>query len=188
MKRNHIVVFVNRKVEIEVRKHYILSILPLGKSRIRVTGHVRQVSITIKRQGGRRKHANNKAGNKITGILSIENVVYPALSVVKCSKVRFGRPLDIPMMSFGSDKKEDMSGYMTAKSKEGKKKQKSTAPKNVAASIFEKMEVRAWVKLANAIIDMMEGKPRTVKECIRTMREKAMIQLLYDLSCQLKTL
>lgn len=188
MKRNHVVVFVNRKVEIEVRKHYILSILPLGKGRIRVTGHVRQVSITIKGQGGRRKHASNKTGNKTAGILSIEKVVNPALSVAKCSRMRYSRPFDIPMMSFEWDKKEDMIGNMTAKSKEGKKKQKSTAPKNVAASIFEKMEVRAWVKLADAIIDMMEGKPRTVKECIRTMREKAIIQLLYDQSCQLKTL
>lgn len=188
MKRNHIVILVNRQVEIEGKKHYVLSILPLGKERIRVTGHVRQVSITIKGQGGRRKHANDKAGNKITGILSIEKVVNPALSVVKCSKVRFGRPLDIPMMSFGSDKKEDMSGYMTARSKKGKEKQKSTAPKKFAASIFENMEVCAWVKLANAIIDMMEGKPRTFKECIRTMREKAIIEQLYDLSCQLKTL
>lgn len=187
MKRTHIVVLVNRQVEIEVKKHYFLSILPLGKSRIRVTGHVRQVSITIKGQGGRRKHASNKTGNKTAGILSIEKVVNPALSVVKCSRMRYSRPLDIPMMSFGSDKK-DMSGYMAAKSKEGKKKLKSTVPKNVAANIFEKMDVRACVKLANAIIDMMEGKPRTFKECIRTMREKAIIEQLYDLSCQLKTL
>lgn len=163
MKKNHIVVFVNRKVEIEVKKHYFLSILPLGKGRIRVTGHVRHVSITIRRQGGRRKHASNKAGNKTAGILFIEKAVNPALSVGKCSKVRFGRPLDIPMMSFGSDKKEDMSGYMTAKSKEDKEKLKSKVPKNVAARIFEKMDILACVKLANAIIDMMEGKPRTVK-------------------------
>lgn len=83
MKRAYIVVLVNRQVEIEVKKHYFLSILPLGKSRIRVTGHVRQVSITIKRQGGRRKHAYNKAGNKTAGILSIGKVVNPAFSVTK---------------------------------------------------------------------------------------------------------
>ena len=163
MKRTHIVVLVNRQVEIEVKTHYFLSILPLGKSRIRVTGHVRQVSITIKRQGGRRKHAHNKAGNKITGILSIEKVVNPALSVVKCSMVRNGRPLDIPKMSFEWDKKEDMSGYMTAKSKEDKEKLKSKVPKNVAARIFEKMDILACVKLADAIIDMMELKPKTAR-------------------------
>lgn len=188
MKRTHIVVLVNRQVEIEVKKHYILSILPLGKSRIRVTGHVRQVSINIKRQGGRRKHANNKAGNKITGILPIENVVYPALSVVKCSKVRFGSPLDIPMTHFGWGKKKDISGYMSVKSKKDKGKLKSTVPKNIAASIFEKVNPIAYVKLTDAIIDMLEVKPRTAKECIRTMREKAIIEQLYDLSCQLKTL
>lgn len=54
MKRNHIVVFVNRKVEIEVRKHYVLSIFPLGKGKIIVSGHIRQVTIITKRRGGRR--------------------------------------------------------------------------------------------------------------------------------------
>lgn len=188
MKRNHIVVFVNRKREIEVRTRYVLSIFLLGKGRIRVTGHVRQVSITIKRQGGRRKHASNKASHKTAGILSIGKVVNPAFSVTKCIKLRNGSPLDIPMTHFRWGKKKDISGYMSVKSKKDKGKQKSTAPKKVAASIFENMEVCAWVKLANAIIDMMEGKPRTVKECIRTMREKAIIEQLYDLSCQLKKL
>ena len=186
MKRNHIVVFVNRKVEIEVRKHYVLSILPLGKGRIRVTGHVRQVSITIKRLGGRRKNAGNKADNKTAGILFIEKDVNPAFSVVKCIKVWNGSPLDIPMISFGWDKKVDMFVYMGVKSKEDKGKQKSTVPKNIAASIFEKVNPIAYVKLTDAIIDMMNVEPRTAKECIQTMREKAIIEQLNDLSCKLK--
>lgn len=161
MKRNHIVVFVNRKDEIEMKTRCDLSIFPLKKGRISVTGHVRQVSITNKRLGGRRKQAGNKADNKTAGFLSIGKGVNPAFSVAKCSKVRFGRPLDIPMMSFGWVKKEDMSGYMAAKSKEVKEKQKSTAPKNVAANIFEKMDVLACVKLADAFVDMMEVKPWT---------------------------
>lgn len=186
MKRNHIVVFVNRKREIEVKTRYVLSIFLLGKGRIRVTGHVRQVSITIKRQGGRRKHASNKASHKTAGILSIGKVVNPAFSVTKCIKLRNGSPLDIPMTHFGWGKKKDISGYMSVKSKKDKGKQKSTVPKNIAASIFEKVNPIAYVKLTDAIIDMMSVEPRTAKECIQTMREKAIIEQLNDLSCKLK--
>lgn len=182
MKRNHIVVFVNRKVEIEVRRHYVLIIFLLGKGRIRVTGHVRQVSIIIKRRGGRRKRATNKSA----GILFIEKVVNPAFSVTKCIKLRNGSPLDIPMTHFGWGKKKDISGYMSVKSKKDKGKQKSTVPKNIAASIFEKVNPIAYVKLTDAIIDMMNVEPRTAKECIQTMREKAIIEQLNDLSCKLK--
>lgn len=184
MKRNHIVVFVNRKVEIEVRKHYVLSIFPLGKGKIIVSGHIRQVTIITKRRGGRRKRATNKSA----GILFIEKDVNPAFSVVKCIKVWDGSPLDITMTHFGWRMKKDISGYMSVKSKEGKEKQKSKAPKNITANIFEKVNPFAYVKLADAIIEMMEVKPRTAKECIRTMREKAIIEQLADLSCQLKIL
>ena len=186
MKRNHIVVFANRKREIEVKTRYVLIIFLLGKGRIRVTGHVRQVSITIKRQGGRRKHASNKASHRTAGILSIGKVVNLAFSVTKCIKLRNGSPLDIPMTHFGWGKKTDISGYMSVKSKEGKEKQKSKAPKNITANIFEKVNPFAYVKLADAIIEMMEVKPRTAKECIRTMREKTIIEQRNDLSCKLK--
>jgi hypothetical protein len=43
-----------------------------------------------------------------------------------------------------------------------------------------------YVKLTDAIIDMMNVEPRTAKECIQTMREKAIIEQLNDLSCKLK--
>lgn len=186
MKRNHIVVFVNRKHEIEVNTRYVLSIFLLGKGRIRVTGHVRQVSITIKRQGGRRKHASNKASHKTAGILSIGKVVNPAFSVTKCIKLRNGCPLDIPMMHFGWGKKKDISGYMSVKSNEDKEKQKSTDLKNIATSIFEKVNPIAYVKLTDAIIDMMDVRPRTAKEYIRYMRGKAIIEQLADQTYQLK--
>lgn len=75
---------------------------------------------------------------------------------------------------------------MSVKSKKDKGKQKSTVPKNIAASIFEKVNPIAYVKLTDAIIDMMNVEPRTAKECIQTMREKAIIEQLNDLSCQLK--
>lgn len=184
MKRNHIVVFINRKDEIEMKTRCVLSIFPLGKGKIIVSGHIRQVTIITKRRGGRRKRTTNKSA----GILFIEKDVNPAFSVVKCIKVWDGSPLDIPMISFGWDKKENMSGHMATKSKEGKEKQKSKAPKNITANIFEKVNPFAYVKLADAIIEMMEVKPRTAKECIRTMREKAIIEQLNDLSCQLKIL
>ena len=187
MKRNRIVVFVNRKVEIEMKTRCVLSIFLLGKGRIRVTGHVRQVSITIKRQGGRRKHASNKASHKTAGILSIGKVVNPAFSVVKCIKVWDGSPLDIPMISFGCDKKVDRFVYMDVKCKEDKKL-KSTDSKNNSASIFEKVNLLAFCELADAIANMKEVKLRTGNEYIRYMREKAIIEQLADLSCQLKKL
>lgn len=183
MKRNHIVVFINRKDEIEMKTRYVLSICPLGKRKIIVSGHIRQVTIITKRRGCRRERATNKAA----GILFIEKDVNPAFSVVKCIKVRNGSPLDIPMMSFGWDKKEDLFVYMDVKCKEDMKL-KSTDSKNNSASIFEKVDLLAFCELADAIVDMMEVKLRIGNEYIRYMREKAIIEQLSDLSCQLKIL
>lgn len=183
MKRNHIVVFVNRKREIEVKTRYVLSIFPLGKGKIIVSGHIRQVTIITKRRGGRRKRATNKSA----GILFIEKDVNPAFSVVKCIKVWDGSPLDIPMISFRWDKKVNLFVYMDVKCKEDKKL-KSTDSKNNSASIFEKVDLLAFCELAYAIVDMMDVRPRTAKEYIRYMREKAIIEQLSDLSCQLKKL
>lgn len=183
MKRNHIVVFINRKGEIEMKTRYVLSIFPLGKGKIIVSGHIRQVSITIKRRGGRRKRTTNKAA----GILFIEKDVNPAFSVVKCIKVRDGSPLNIPMISFGWDKKVDLFVYMDVKCKEDKKL-KSTDSKNNSVSIIEKVNLLAFCELADAIANMMEVKLRTGNEYIRYMREKAIIEQLSDLSCQLKKL
>ena len=90
------------------------------------------------------------------------------------------------MMHFGWGKKKDISGYMSVKSKEDKEKQKSTDLKNIATSIFEKADSLAYGELADAIVDMMEVKPRTAKEYIRYMREKAIIEQLNGLSCKLK--
>ena len=106
--------------------------------------------------------------------------------MVKCIKVRDGSPLDIPMMSFGWDKKEDMFVYMGVKSNKDKEKQKSTDLRNIAASIFEKADSLTYGELTDAIVDMMEVKPRTAKEYIRYMREKAIIEQLADQSYQLK--
>lgn len=133
-----------------------------------------------------RGHIGSELQRKAAGILSIEKDVNPAFSVVKCIKVRDGSPLDIPMMSFGWDKKEDMFVYMGVKSKEDKEKQKSTDLRNIAASIFEKADSLSYGELTDAIVDMMEVKPRTAKEYIRYMREKAIIEQLADQTYQLK--
>ena len=183
MNRNRIVVFVNRKVEIEMKTRCVLSIFPLGKGKIIVSGHIRQVTIITKRRGGRRKRATNKSA----GILFIEKDVNPAFSVVKCIKVWDGSPLDIPMISFGCDKKVDRFVYMDVKCKEDKKL-KSTDSKNNSASIFEKVNLLAFCELADAIANMKEVKLRTGNEYIRYMREKVIIEQLADLSCQLKKL
>ena len=133
-----------------------------------------------------RGHIGSELQRKAAGILSIEKDTNPAFSVVKCIKVRDGSPLDIPMMSFGWDKTEDMFVYMGVKSNEDKEKQKSTDLRNIATSIFEKTDSLTYSELTDAIVDMMEVKPRTAKEYIRYMREKAIIEQLADQSYQLK--
>ena len=133
-----------------------------------------------------RGHIGSELQRKAAGILSIEKDTNPAYSVVKCIKVRDGSPLDIPMMSFGWDKKEDMFVYMGTKSKEDKEKQKVADLRNIAVSIYEKADKLAYGEMVKAIVDTMEVQPRTAKEYIRYMREKAIIEQLSDNSYQLK--
>ena len=133
-----------------------------------------------------RGHIGSELQRKAAGILSIEKDTNPAFSVVKCIKVRDGSPLDIPMMSFGWDKKEDMFVYMGVKSKEDKEKQKINDLKSIAQGIFEKVDKLTYGEMVKAIVDAMEIQPRTAKDYIRTMRDKAIIEQLADQSYQLK--
>ena len=133
-----------------------------------------------------RGHIGSELQRKAAGILSIEKDTNPAFSVVKCIKVRDGSPLDIPMMSFGWDKKEDMFVYMGVKSKEDKEKQKINDLKSIAHGIFEKVDKLTYGEMVKAIVDAMEIQPRTAKDYIRTMRDKAIIEQLSDQSYQLK--
>ena len=133
-----------------------------------------------------RGHIGSELQRKAAGILSIEKDTNPAFSVVKCIKVRDGSPLDIPMMSFGWDKKEDMFVYMGVKSKEDKERQKINDLKSIAQGIFEKVDKLTYGELVKAIVDAMEIQPRTAKDYIRTMRDKAIIEQLSDQSYQLK--
>ena len=133
-----------------------------------------------------RGHIGSELQRKAAGILSIEKDTNPAYSVVKCIKVRDGSPLDIPMMSFGWDKKEDMFVYMGVKSKEDKERQKINDLKSIAQGIFEKADKLAYGEMVKAIVDAMEIQPRTAKDYIRYMREKAIIEQLSDQSYQLK--
>jgi 5S rRNA maturation endonuclease (ribonuclease M5) len=133
-----------------------------------------------------RGHIGSELQRKAAGILSIEKDTNPAYSVVKCIKVRDGSPLDIPMMSFGWDKKEDMFVYMGVKSKEDKERQKINDLKSIAQGIFEKADRLAYGEMVKAIVDAMEIQPRTAKDYIRYMREKAIIEQLADQSYQLK--
>ena len=133
-----------------------------------------------------RGHIGSELQRKAAGILSIEKDTNPAYSVVKCIKVRDGSPLDIPMMSFGWDKKEDMFVYMGVKSKEDKERQKINDLKSIAQGIFEKVDKLTYGEMVKAIVDAMEIQPRTAKDYIRTMRDKAIIEQLSDQSYQLK--
>ena len=90
------------------------------------------------------------------------------------------------MMSFGWDKKEDMFVYMGTMSKEDKEKQKTADLRNLAVSIYEKVDKLPYGDMVKAIVNAMEVQPRTAKEYIRYMREKAIIEQLADQSYQLK--
>ena len=133
-----------------------------------------------------RGHIGSELQRKAAGILSIEKDTNPAFSVVKCIKVRDGSPLDIPMMSFGWDKKEDMFVYMGVKSKEDKERQKINDLKSIAQGIFEKVDKLTYGEMVKAIVDATEIQPRTAKDYLRTMRDKAIIEQLSDQSYQLK--
>ena len=133
-----------------------------------------------------RGHIGSELQRKAAGILSIEKDNNPAFSVAKCIKVRDGSPLDIPIMTFGWDKNEDMFVYMGVKSKEDKEKQKVNDLKNIALSIFEKVHSLSYGDFVKAIVNTMEVQPRTAKDYIRYMREKAIIEQLSDQSYQLK--
>ena len=90
------------------------------------------------------------------------------------------------MMSFGWDKKEDMFVYMGVKSKEDKERQKINDLKSIAQGIFEKVDKMTYGEMVKAIVAAMEIQPRTEKDYIRTMRDKAIIEQLSDQSYQLK--
>lgn len=76
--------------------------------------------------------------------------------------------------------------YMGVKSKEDKEKQKVNDLKNIALSIFEKVHSLSYGDFVKAIVNTMEVQPRTAKDYIRYMREKAIIEQLSDQSYQLK--
>jgi hypothetical protein len=57
---------------------------------------------------------------KKSGILSIEKDDQPGVLVVKVLKVRDSSPLDVPLIQFAWDKKEEMHVYLSEKTKEEK--------------------------------------------------------------------
>lgn len=63
MKRNQMIVLVDRKYEIGKKTRCVLIIFLLGKGeKMMVAGLIRKVSIMTSRQGGRKKHAKHATG------------------------------------------------------------------------------------------------------------------------------
>lgn len=133
-----------------------------------------------------RGHIGSELQRKAAGILAIEKEDNTGFSNVKCIKVRDGSPLDIPLMSFAWDKKEDMFVYMGEKSKEDKEKQKVKDLRSIAQSIFEKASSLTYGQLVTVIINTLEVQSRTAKEYIRNMRDNGIIEQLADKTYQLK--
>lgn len=122
-----------------------------------------------------RGHLGSELQRKAAAILSIEQDIAPALSVVKALKVRDGSPLDVPLIQFGWDKEAGMHLYRGEKPKEEKEKRKENELIEVAKNIFSRQKFATYVDLCEQIQELLDVKDRTAKNYIKFMREKSII-------------
>ena len=122
-----------------------------------------------------RGHIGSELQRKAAGILSIEKDDNPEYSVVKALKVRDGSPLDVPMMLFGWDKKEDMHVYRGEKSKEDKEKRKTDELIGVVKEAFRNSLKLTYQELCEILMREMEIKDRTAKKYIAYMKEQRIL-------------
>ena len=122
-----------------------------------------------------RGHIGSELQRKAAGILSIEKDDNPEYSVVKALKVRDGSPLDVPMMLFGWDKKEDMHVYRGEKSKEDKEKRKTDELIAVVKEAFRNSFKLTYQELCEVLMREMEIKDRTAKKYIAYMKEQRIL-------------
>lgn len=86
MKRNQMIVLVDRKYEIGKKTRCVLSIFLLGKGKkMMVAGRIRKVSIMTRRQGGRKihaKHATSKAACMVSKTYLVVSTKVTVVTVV----------------------------------------------------------------------------------------------------------
>jgi formylglycine-generating enzyme required for sulfatase activity len=97
------------------------------------------------------------------------------VSVVKVLKVRDGSPLDVPLIQFAWDKKEEMHVYLGEKTKEEKEKRKENELTAAAKTIFTQKRYYTYQELTDKLQEYLDVKERTAKGYIKFMREKDII-------------
>lgn len=122
-----------------------------------------------------RGHLGSELQRKSAGILSIEKDDEPGVSVVKVLKVRDGSPLDVPLIQFAWDKKEEMHVYLGEKTKEEKEKRKENELTSAAKTLFAQKRYYTYQELTDKLQDYLDVKERTAKGYIKFMREKDII-------------
>ncbi len=122
-----------------------------------------------------RGHLGSELRRKAAGILSIEKDDQPSVSVVKVLKVRDGSPLDVPLIQFAWDKKEEMQVYLGEKSKEEKEKHKENELNATAKTLFAQKRYYSYQELTDKLQEYLDVKERTAKGYIKFMSEKEII-------------
>lgn len=122
-----------------------------------------------------RGHLGSELQRKSAGILSIEKDDEPGVSVVKVLKVRDGSPLDVPLIQFAWDKKEEMHVYLGEKTKEEKEKRKENELTSAAKTLFTQKRHYTYHELTEKLQEYLDVKERTAKGYIKFMREKEII-------------
>ena len=122
-----------------------------------------------------RGHLGSELQRKSAGILSIEKDDEPGVSVVKVLKVRDGSPLDVPLIQFAWDKKEEMHVYLGEKTKEEKEKRKENELTAAAKTIFNQKKYFTYQELTDKLQEYLDVKERTAKTYIKFMRDKDII-------------
>ncbi len=122
-----------------------------------------------------RGHLGSELQRKSAGILSIEKDDEPGVSVVKVLKVRDGSPLDVPLIQFAWDKKEEMHVYLGEKTKEEKEKRKENELTSAAKTLFSQKKYFTYQELTDKLQEYLDVKERTAKGYIKFMREKDII-------------
>lgn len=122
-----------------------------------------------------RGHLGSELQRKSAGILSIEKDDEPGVSVVKVLKVRDGSPLDVPLIQFAWDKKEEMHVYLGEKTKEEKEKRKENELTAAAKTLFNQKKYYTYQELTDKLQEYLDVKERTAKGYIKFMREKDII-------------
>jgi hypothetical protein len=92
-------------------------------------------------------------------------------------KVRDGSPLDVPLIQFACDKKEEMHVYLGEKTKEEeeKEKRKENELTATAKTIFAQKRYYTYLELSEKLQEYLDVKERTAKGYIKFMREKDII-------------